>query len=531
MERILEVVAKINSAINSVVWGWPMIILIFGTGIYLTVRTKFLQVRKFGTSWGETIIPTVKSIGKKQSKMMNSNEKTISPFEAFATAISGTVGTGNIIGVTAAIMQGGPGAVFWMWISAFFGMVTNYAENVLGMYFRKKGADGEFSGGPMRYLSEGVGRDVEGKKGQFLKTFGKVLGIMAAVFCTFAAIGMSGAQTNNIAGTFEDIFSGVAGVNTDVVVLIVGIVVAVMLALVILGGIKAIGRVTAILVPFMSLIFILMAFIIIATNVTAIGSAFALIFSNIFKFEAAVGGFSGYLFATIIQKGLARGIFSNEAGLGSSVIAHSASATREPVKQGLWGVFEVFFDTFIICTLTALVVLVTFGNAEGMQNVLYYVDSETGKALSTTVVSLKAFQKTFGSVGTAIYAVIIPLFAFTTILAWSYYGEKCVQFLFSKTGAKGEKIATTVFKVLYVLLVIVAAVMDNTLAWEISDTFNGLMALPNLIGLLIMGSLVAKITKNYFDRQKGIDVEPMLSAYPEQNEEFKADLQKQTLEA
>jgi AGCS family alanine or glycine:cation symporter len=193
MEQILKVIADVNSAINSVVWGWPMIILIFGTGIYLTVRTKFLQVRKFGTSWGETIIPTVKSIGKKQPKGIAAKEKTISPFEAFATAISGTVGTGNIIGVTAAIMQGGPGAVFWMWISAFFGMVTNYAENVLGMYFRKKGVDGEFSGGPMRYLSEGIGRNTDGKFGSFLKGFGKALGVMAAVFCTFAAIGMSGA--------------------------------------------------------------------------------------------------------------------------------------------------------------------------------------------------------------------------------------------------------------------------------------------------------------------------------------------------
>ena len=269
----------------------------------------------------------------------------------------------------------------------------------------------------------------------------------------------------------------------------------------------------------MSLIFILMALIIIAANVTMIGTAFSLIFSNIFKFETAVAGFSGYVFAQIIQKGLARGVFSNEAGLGSSVIAHSASATREPVKQGLWGIFEVFFDTFIICTLTALVILVSFGNETGMKEVLYRED-----ALSTTVVSMRAFQGLFGTVGTVIYATIIPLFAFTTILAWSYYGEKCVQFLFRKTGDKGQKIATIVFKVAYVLLVIVAAIMDNTLAWEISDTFNGLMALPNLIGLVFMGGLVARITKNYFDRKKGKDVVPMLSAYPEQNEQFIADL-------
>ena len=525
MDKILEVVAKVNSAINGVVWGWPMIILILGTGILLTIRSKALQVRKFGTSWGETIVPTVKSMkrGKKKNTALK-EENSISPFEAFATAISGTVGTGNIIGVSSAIMTGGPGAVFWMWISAFFGMVTNYAENVLGMFFRKQDEKtGDFSGGPAYYLSEGVGMNAEGKWGAFLKTFGKILGVMAAVFCVLAAIGMSGAQTNNIAGTFEDIFGAFQGVHTDVVVLIVGIVVAIVLALVILGGIKAIGKVTSILVPFMSLLFILMALVIICANISMIGNAFALIFSNIFTFKSAIAGVGGYAFAQIIQKGLARGVFSNEAGLGSSVIAHSASKTREPVKQGLWGIFEVFFDTFIICTLTALVVLVSFGNETGMKEVLYYVD-ENGKSLSTTVVSMRAFQGVFGSVGTVIYAIIIPLFAFTTILAWSYYGEKSVEFLFRKTGAKGKKIATTVFKVAYVLLVIVAAVMDNTLAWEISDTFNGLMALPNLIGLVILSGLVVRITKNYFDRKKGVCVEPMLSAYDAQNARFKQDL-------
>ena len=511
MDKILEVIAKVNSAINNVVWGWPMIILILGTGILLTIRTKALQVRKFSTSWGETIIPTVKSIGKKR-KGLEAKENTVSPFEAFATAISGTVGTGNIIGVSSAIMTGGPGAVFWMWISAFFGMVTNYAENVLGMFFRKKDNLGGFSGGPMYYLSEGVGMNAKGKAGSVLKTVGKILGVMAAVFCMLAAIGMSGAQTNKMSGTFQSVFTKA---DPKTVGLIVGIIVAIVLALVILGGIKAIGKVASILVPFMSLLFILMALVIIFANITMIGTAFSLIFSNIFKFETALAGVGGYAFAQIIQKGLARGVFSNEAGLGSSVIAHSASATREPVKQGLWGIFEVFFDTFIICTLTALVILVSFGNDEG---VLY------SGAFIDTQVSMMSFESVFGGFGTVVYTIIIPLFAFTTILAWSYYGEKCVDFLFRKTGDKGRKIATSVFKVLYVLLVIVASIMDGELAWAISDTFNGLMALPNLIGLVILSGLVVKITKNYFDRKKGKDVAPMLSAYPEQNEEFIADL-------
>ncbi len=514
MDKILEVIAKVNGAINSVVWGWPMIILILGTGILLTVRTKALQVRKFGTSWGETIIPTVKSIGKKHEGKRKEN--TVSPFEAFSTAISGTVGTGNIIGVSSAIMTGGPGAVFWMWISAFFGMVTNYAENLLGMFFRKRDNLGGFAGGPMYYLSEGIGMNAKGKKASVLKTVGKILGVMAAVFCMLAAIGMSGAQTNKMSGTFQSVFTKA---DPKVVGLIVGCAVAIVLALVILGGIKAIGKVASILVPFMSLLFILMALIIIFANITMLGTAFALIFSNIFSFKTALAGVGGYAFSQIIQKGLARGVFSNEAGLGSSVIAHSASANREPVKQGLWGVFEVFFDTFIICTLTALVILVSFGKNE---EVLY------GGAFIDTQVSMMSFEEVFGGFGTAVYSTIIPLFAFTTILAWSYYGEKCVDFLFRKTGDTGRKIATTVFKVLYVLLVIVASVMDGELAWAISDTFNGLMALPNLIGLVIMSGLVVKITKNYFDRKKGKEVTPMLSAYPDQNEEFIADLAGET---
>ncbi len=511
MEQFFAIVEKVNSAINGVVWGLPMIVMILGAGILLTIRTKALQVRKFGTSWGETIIPTVKSIGKKHVKGLEAHENSVSPFEAFATAISGTVGTGNIVGVTSAIMTGGPGAVFWMWISAFFGMVTNYAENVLGMFFRKKETNGDFSGGPAYYLSEGIGMNVKGKGGSVLKTVGKILGVLAAVFCTFAAIGMSGVQTNKISATFQEVIPG----DKQIIGIIVGVVVAIVLGLIVLGGIKSIGRVASILVPFMSLLFILMAIVVIFANITAIGSAFALIFGNIFSFQSAAAGAGGYVFAQIIQKGLARGVFSNEAGLGSSVIAHSASVTREPVKQGLWGIFEVFFDTFIVCTLTALVVLVSFGDNEAL---LY------GGAYADTVISMKAFESVFGVVGTTVYSIILPLFAFTTILAWSYYGEKSIDFLFRKTGDKGRKIATTAFKVAYVLLVIVSAVIDGELAWAISDTCNGLMALPNLIGLVIMSGLVAKITQNYFDRKKGLDVAPMLSAYPEQNQAFVSDL-------
>ncbi len=509
MDKVLQVVEEVNAFINNLVWGWPMIILILGTGILLTVRTKVMQVRKFKASINETLVPTFKGIGKKKAKK---EENTISPFEAFATAISGTVGTGNIIGVTSAIMTGGPGAVFWMWISAFFGMITNFSENVLGMYFRKKSANGDFAGGPMYYLSEGLPLQAKSEKGRkFMGGLGKTLGVLAAVFCALAAIGMSGTQTNKIAATISGVLPNL---DADTVMLVVGIVLAVVLALIILGGVKRIGRVCAILVPFMSLLFIVMALVVIFANVSMVGTAFALIFKNIFSFNAAIGGVASYAFAQIIQKGLARGVFSNEAGLGSSVIAHSASQTREPMKQGFWGIFEVFFDTFIICTLTALVILVSFGDN---MEVLY------NSNLVDTQVSMLAFSNQFGTLGSIVYAVIIPLFGFTTIVAWSYYGEKAVEYLFRKTGQKGRKIAILVFKIVYVLLVIVAALINGELAWAISDTFNGLMALPNLIGLVIMSGLVVKIAKNYFARKKGEEVVPMLSAYPEVNEQFIQD--------
>ncbi len=509
MDKILQVVEEVNSFVNKLVWGWPMVILILGTGLLLTIRTKCLQVRKFKKSIDETLVPTFKSAGKKH---MSGKENSISPFEAFATAISGTVGTGNIIGVTSAIMTGGPGAVFWMWVSAFFGMVTNYSENVLGMYFRKKSVTGDFAGGAMYYLSEGLPLQAKTEKSRkFLGGLGKVLGIMAAVFCGLAAIGMSGAQTNKIALTIQGVMPDFDG---KIVGLIVGIIVAAVLALIIIGGVKRIGRACSILVPFMSLIFILMALVIIFANFTMIGTALGLIFKNIFSFEAGIAGVGGFAFAQIIQKGLARGVFSNEAGLGSSVIAHSASEAREPLKQGFWGVFEVFFDTFIICTLTALMILVSFGDDF---NLLY------NSNIPDTQVSMLAFSNQFSGFGTAVYAIIIPLFGFTTIVAWSYYGEKAVEYLFRPAGDKARKIAILTFKIVYVLLVIVAAVINGELAWAISDTCNGLMALPNLIGLVLMSGLVVRITKNYFDRKKGLDVEPMLSAYPEVNAQFIED--------
>ncbi len=497
LEKLITQIESINNTVNGIVWGWPVIILILGTGILLTVRTRALQVRHFGESLNTTIIPTLKGLGKK--KQEDGRLNSVSQFEAFSTAISGTVGTGNIIGVVSAILTGGPGAVFWMWISAFFGMVTNYSENVLGLYFRKKDKDGNLSGGAFYYIAYG------------LKW--KWLGYLASIFCIFAAIGMSGVQTNKISGTLAEAYArATASQSTETVRFIVGVIVAVITAVVIIGGIKRIGRVASMLVPFMSLLFIVMALIAIFTNIENIPKAFSLIFTKAFNFQAAGGGILGYSFSQVIKKGMARGVFSNEAGLGSSVIAHSASETREPVKQGLWGVFEVFFDSFIICTLTAIMFLTTF-------------DLTTLSAdKEDSVMSMTMFSTNFGAFGTAVFSVILPLFAFTTVIAWSYYGEKAVEFCFSFLGDDKRRYAVTVFKVVYVILIAASSTIHSELIWAIDDTFNGLMAVPNLICLIALSGLVAKITKNYFDRKKGDNVEPMLSAYKDMNEEFIEDL-------
>ena len=502
-DNFISAVENVNSFLNSIVWGWPVVILILGTGILLTIRTKFLQVRHFGDSLNSTIIPAVKSIGKKKAK--DERVKSVSQFEAFSTAISGTVGTGNIVGVVSAILTGGPGAVFWMWISAFFGMVTNYSENVLGLYFRKKDKNGNISGGAFYYIANG------------LKW--KWLAYLSAIFCVFAAIGMSGVQTNKISGTISEALSRATTLeNTQTIKLIIGCVVAVITAIVILGGIQRIGKVASMLVPFMSLIFIIMSVTAILMHITNVPETFGLIFSKAFNFQAVGGGILGYTFAEVIKKGMARGVFSNEAGLGSSVIAHSASETREPVKQGLWGVFEVFFDTFIICTLTALMFLTTFD--------LNTLNSK----MEDSVMSMSMFSTNFGGFGTAVFSIILPLFAFTTVIAWSYYGEKAVEFCFSRVSEKKRKYIVNAFKIAYILLIAGSAAIHSELIWAIDDTFNGLMAVPNLICLVALSGLVAKITKNYFDRKKGKKVEPMLSAYPELNEEFKLDIMSENSE-
>lgn len=468
MDTLSNIITWINS---NILWGIPMVILILGVGIYLTVRNKFMQVRKFPYACKMTIGNTLKSGGKGKAK-----GKGLSQFEAFSTAIAGTVGTGNIVGVATAMVSGGPGAIFWMWASAFFGMFTNYAENILGVYYRKKNAHGHYVGGPMYYISEGVGL--------------KWLAVMFAVFCMLASFGMNMVQVNTIATTLDGGFSIPEWVS--------GLVVALLIAIIIIGGVKRIGRIASMIVPFMCIAFIILAIVIICANIKNIPMAFGLIFREAFSFKAVGGGVLGYAIMRAMRFGLARGIFSNEAGLGSSVIAHSASGTREPVKQGLWGIFGVFLDTMVICTLTALVLLTSGAYKFGTE----YTGNEN--------LSQMAFQSSLGQFGLVVFSIILPLFAFTTILSWAYYGEKSFEYIF---GSK----YSIIYKVIYVVLIVVGSVASVTFVWDLADFFNGLMAIPNLIALFVLAGVVTRITRNYFARQKGENIMPMLSAYPEEN--------------
>lgn len=464
MESLDKIIVFIN---DNILWGVPMIILILGVGIYLTVRNKFTQVTKFPYAVKMTI-------GNAFKKDKNNKEKGkgVSQFEAFSTAIAGTVGTGNIVGVATAIVAGGPGSIFWMWLSAFVGMFTNFAENVLGLYYRKKGKDGEFRGGPMYYISEGLGW--------------KWLAIVFSIFCMFASFGMNMVQINTIADTLNGGFSIPQWVS--------GVLVALVVGLIIIGGIKRIGRIASYVIPFMCVGFILLALIIIFMNIKSVPSAFGQIFKGAFSVRAVGGGVLGYAIMRAMRFGLARGIFSNEAGLGSSVIAHSASETKEPVRQGLWGIFGVFLDTMIICTLTSLVILTSGVYTED-------VTEQTGAILAQM-----AFASAFGSFGKVVFSIILPIFAFTTILSWAYYGEKSFEYIF---GGK----RTIVYKIIYTLLIIVGSLAGVSLVWDLADLFNGLMAIPNLIALALLGGVVTKVTRNYFQRLKDPKIKPILSAY------------------
>ena len=510
MTNFLEKLAEVNGDINGVVWGALGLVLLIGTGILVTILTKFFQVTHISLWWKNTI----GSLFNKDVIGHSEDEKAISPFQALCTALAATIGVGNIAGVAAAICLGGPGAVFWMWVAAFFGMMTNYSENVLGLYYRRKNPEGEWCGGAMYYLRDGLGS----YKG--CKTLGKVLAVLFSIFTLLASFGIGAmGQINKIVVNVESAFKIDALSNIQVFEgislysVILGVALVVIAALITLGGLKRIASFAEKIVPFMVVLFVSGSVILIAINYAQILPAFGAIFKYAFNISAVAGGTLGAFIATVVQQGFKRGVFSNEAGLGSSVMVHSNSNIKEPVKQGMWGIFEVFADTMIVCTITALVVLTT-----GMYN-LETLSLAEGITDATLVAS--AFDSVFGfgiGFGAKFIAVAIALFAFTTVLGWDHYGTKAWEYLF---GSK----TTKVYKVIHLVTIMFGAILTSSLAWDISDTFNGLMMIPNLIGVIALSGLVCKITKNYIDRTlKGKDVKPMLSIFPDVQEEQEKDL-------
>lgn len=482
-------IAEINGIINNVVWGVPALTLLIGTGILMTVLTKFFQF----THFGHMIKETIGGLFRKKDILNNKDENSISQFQALCTALSATIGTGNIAGIAYAITMGGTGAVFWMWLAAIVGMMTNYSENVLGIFFRRRNENGEWSGGAMYYLRDGFGN----KKG--CREIGKALAILFSVFAVIASFGIGNmGQVTSIRESVLHAFGFAADSRTGG--LVIGILVAIFAALVIIGGLTRIAKANERIVPFMAVFYILGSLVIVVMNYQMVIPAFASIFSHAFSLKAAAGGVGGAVIKQAMTWGFKRGVFSNEAGLGSSVMVHSASNVKEPVTQGLWGIFEVFFDTIIVCTLTALVILTT-----GI------VDLETGASISGATklgLATEAFTKCFGSFGGIFIAIAITLFAFSTVLGWSYYGSKAWEFLF---GTK----ATLIYKMIFIVVIVAGSALDASLVIDLSDTFNGLMAIPNLIGVVALSGTVMAITNNYAKRvfQGDRSVKPMLSFF------------------
>jgi len=490
----LDGVKQVNDAVNGVVWGVPALVLLAFVGILMTLLTKVFQVSHFG-HWMKK---TIGAVFRDKHVTSHTKDKSISQFQSLCTALAATVGTGNIVGVSGAILAGGPGAVFWMWVMAFLGMMTNYSENVLGIYYRRKNSKGEWSGGAMYYLRDGLGS----RKG--CRMIGKILAGLFAFFCLVASFGIGNmTQVNAISGNMESVF----GLPTWVT----GVIVLILVGLVVVGGLKRIASVTEKIVPFMVILYMLGTITIFFLHINQIGSVFSSIFKGAFGLEAAAGGVVGYGLKLAIEWGMKRGVFSNEAGLGSSVMVHSNSNVKEPVKQGMWGIFEVFADTIVVCTLTAFAIL-----SSGL------IDLSSGKLveafsyLDKNNLVATVFEQKFGMIGSGFIAVSIALFAFSTVLGWSHYGTKACEYLI------GEK-RTIPYRVLFVLLVFGGAVMGDNLAWDLADTFNGLMMIPNLIGVIALSGVVAKITKNYVDRHlRNQSVKPMYSAFQDVQAEEEA---------
>lgn len=453
---MLESIIKINQAVNGFIWGVPAMICIIGVGLLLSVRTRFIQVRKFGAALKNTI---GKIFDKTQAK-----DGSMSPFQAVCTALAGTVGTGNIAGVAGAIALGGPGAIFWMWCSAFLGMCTKFSEVTLAIHFREKNANGEYVGGPMYYIKNGLS-----KKWHFLAVLYALFGVLT-VFGTGNAT-----QVNTIVSSIHSALHNlhiIDGTVDERANLIFGIFIAAFVAMVLLGGIQRIGQVSEKLVPFMAALYVILAIGVVILHISRVPAVFAMIFKSAFTPQAATGGIIGSMFLSM-KKGVSRGIFSNEAGLGTGSIAHACADTNNAVHQGMFGIFEVFMDTIVICTLTGLVILL------GAPNIVY------GQAAGAEL-TISGFTATYGGLVSIFTAVAMCCFAFSTIIGWGLYGSRCIEFL------GGEKLVRP-FLVAYSFVSIIGATINLGLLWDIADTFNGLMAIPNLIALLILSGQVKKL--------------------------------------
>lgn len=463
---MLSTIEAVNSVVNNFIWGVPAMICIIGVGLYLSIRTRFLQIRKFPYSMKVTL--------GRMMKKKEASDGALTPFQAVCTALAATVGTGNVAGVAGAIAIGGPGAVFWMWISALLGMCTKFAEVTLAVHFRETNAQGDLVGGPMYYIKNGLD-----KKWHFLAYLFAAFGVLA-VFGTGNAT-----QVNTITTAIDSALSNFNVLPADavnLVNLIIGIALAIIIALILIGGIKRIGNVTSKLVPFMAIMYIVLALGVIIFHIKSVPAVFASIIEGAFNPASVTGGVVGSFFMSM-KKGVSRGIFSNEAGLGTGSIAHACADTKKPVKQGFFGIFEVFVDTIIICTMTALVILcsgvpVNYGEAAGAE------------------LTIGGFTAVYGNWVSIFTAVAMCCFAFSTIIGWGLYGTRCIEFLL---GSRSNM----PFMVLYSLTAIVGATMNLGLMWSIAETFNGLMVIPNLIAVFLLSGVVVKMTKEYFAKENG----------------------------
>ncbi len=461
---MLATIESINNVVNNFIWGVPAMICIVGVGLLLSIRTGFLQIRKFPYAMKVTI--------GRMLKKREASDGALTPFQAVCTALAATVGTGNIAGVAGAIAIGGPGAVFWMWISALLGMCTKFSEVTLAVHFREKNAEGDLVGGPMYYIKNG------------LKKQWHWLAYLFAAFGVLTVFGTGNAtQVNTITTAIDSAlynYGVISEQNVSTLNLVIGIILAVLIGLILLGGIKRIGQVAEKLVPFMAVIYIILAIGVVILNYRNIPTVFASIFKGAFSPASVTGGAVGSFFMSM-KKGVSRGIFSNEAGLGTGSIAHACADTRKPVKQGFFGIFEVFVDTIVICTLTALVSLcsgvpVGYGDAAGAE------------------LTILGFTSTYGSWVSIFTAIAMCCFAFSTIIGWGLYGTRCVEFLL---GTRANR----PFMILYALVAIVGATMELGLMWNIAETFNGLMVIPNLIAVFLLSGVVVRLVKEYFDRE------------------------------